>query len=715
MSWKQPHRRRRKGRDRLAAPRWAAALGLCLSLGLLFCLQGQEMDHRTGDYRVTDSFEFGYRSAFVSGDRDMYRSSVNYNNGFRLFDGSLRLTSNDGHGLIDEINLTTFGAGGDPYQSSSLRVEKNRFFRLDMGFRIINYRNNLLSISGGEHGFNTEHILENYDLTLLPRRRVELVLGYGRSNQNGPSLTSQNIDARGEPAFPRDRFFVYASNLHQVNNEWRGGANVTLAGIKFSFLQGLNYYKQDPVNSLDALPAGGQTLAGGLIPAAFRRSDPIHGSTPFSRLNIHSDANGWFSVNGRFVYAGGSNHFVQDQNIANPNPVTGILVTRQDFVLGDAKRTQGTGDLTLSFQPGERWAFSNTSSINQTRITGASSFVEIRAPANPLDPGADQLFFDLLSVRLITNATDANFRLTPKIGLYAQYNYSIRRIQSRELPEDISGIPTGVPLYSFNNVENSGVAGIRLRPLPTLSLLGDFEYGDDSRPFTPISQNRFHGATAKGQWKWKSWLASASFKESHNRTQAPFSPLPAFELAPTTGSDYESRQYSANVGWSPNKPYGFDASYAKLHLDTASGILNFPVPGLPEVSGRRSLYLSNIHYGRLTFRWEIRQRATLFVGYSIVKDTAGGEGQGPVIPVVSSIPAPLTPFVRNYPNFVFNGADLINAYPLTYESPQARLSFRLNKRLDWNVGWQYYGYHEKFTSLQNYHANISYTSFRWSF
>ena len=701
----------RRWRPLAPRPGWLGVAAFGLFFLFLTSAPAQELDHKTEEYRVTDSFEFGYRSVFVSGDRDMYRSSVNYNNGFRLFDGMLRVSSNNGHGLIDNITLNTFGTGGDPYQSSSLRVEKYRWFDFNMGYRIIDYRNNLLSLSGGAHSFNTEHILGNYDLLLFPRRRLEIVLGYDRSNENGPAVTSENFNVLREPAFPRDQFSVFTSNLHQVNNQWRGGANLTLAGIKLSFLQGLNYYKQDPLNTNGV--SNPALLAGGTVPATFSRSDPIHGSTPFSRLNIHTDANRAFSVNGRFVYSGGSRNFVLNENVGNPSPVTGLLITRQDYVLGAGQRTQGAGDLTLSWQPGERWAFSNTSSINQTRITGDSSFLEVRAPISSVDPGINQLFFDLFSIRLITNSTDVNFRLSPKIGFYGGYHYSIRRIQDRELIEDISGIPSNVPLYSITSVQNAGILGVRLHPIAPLSLIADVEYDHASKPVTPVSDKNYHAETAKIQWKHNAWLASASFKEFHNRNQPTILP-DAFNLAPTSAYDSESRQYSADVAWSPAKPYGFDAGYTKLHLDTTAGILNFPVAGLADVAGRRDLYLSNIHYGHLTFRWEVRKRATLFAGYSIVKDTATPQ-TGPITGVISSTPPAAAPFGISYPNLFFNGTDVISAYPLTYHSPQFRLTIKLNKSLAWNAGWQYYGYNEKFTGVQNYHANIAYTSFRWSF
>ncbi len=675
---------------------------LCLAAA-----QAQEADHRVGTYRVTDSFEYGYRAVVVDGNTEMYRSSLNYNNGLRLFDGTLRLNSGDGHGrFVDELVLTTFGAGGDPYQSSRLHLEKNRLYRFDMGFRIVNYYNNLLAVSDGKHRFNTERIFQNYDLVVFPQRRIQLLLGYDRNNQNGPALTSESFNVLREQAFSRDQFFVYAENVRRVNNTWRAGANVKVAGFQFSFLQSLDDYKEDPQNS-PGVPLG---LTTGLVAPSFRRSDPVHGRTPFTRFNVHTDANRLFSVNGRFVYSGGTRNFALDENIANLNPLSGIAVTRQDYVLGAAKRTQGTGDLTLSFQPGQRWTFSNTSSVNQSRISGASAFIEVRQPLSPSDPGISQYFFDILGIRLLSNSTDVSFRPTKKIGFYGGYHYSIRRVESRDILQNISGVPGDVPLFSFQNVLQSGLAGIRIRPLPPLTMLLDVEYGSAGMPFTPVSEKRYHAETIKAQWKRKAWLMTASFKEYHNRNDAP-PVLDALEGNAPSSHSYESRQYSAGVAWAPARRFGFDAGYAKLHLNTASGIVNFPLPDLPDVTARRSLYVSNIHHGFATFRADLFKNAVLFLGYSIVKDTA--DGFSPVAtPFIGTGPPAAAPFQVSYPNFRFNGTDLINAYPLTYQAPQAKLTIKLHKKLSWNAGWQYYDYNERYTGLQNYHAHIFYTSLR---
>ena len=63
-------------------------------------------------------------------------------------------------------------------------------------------------------------------------------------------------------------------------------------------------------------------------------------------------------------------------------------------------------------------------------------------------------------------------------------------------------------------------------------------------------------------------------------------------------------------------------------------------------------------------------------------------------------------------------ADSVQTFPLTYQSPLARLSVRITPKLRWNAGWQFYSYGEDFHILgynQNYHAHTGFTSVLWSF
>jgi hypothetical protein len=110
-----------------------------------------------------------------------------------------------------------------------------------------------------------------------------------------------------------------------------------------------------------------------------------------------------------------------------------------------------------------------------------------------------------------------------------------------------------------------------------------------------------------------------------------------------------------------------------------------------------SIYISNIHAGNLGARFALGKRADFYVGYTHTQDTGDGRSTA-----------------------VGNSTDLaafaaVQTFPLVFLSPQARLSVRINKQLRWNVGYQYYGYNEQFSNLQDFHAHTGYSSVLWSF
>src|SRR5437773_4043995 len=113
---------------------------------------GSARGENRGGYNITNSFETGYRFAEVSGNRGKYRSDENFGNGIRLLGSIFSINSKEGHGgLFDEILLNTQGLGNDPYESASLRIQKNKVYRYDMLWRLDDYYNPGLTISEGRH------------------------------------------------------------------------------------------------------------------------------------------------------------------------------------------------------------------------------------------------------------------------------------------------------------------------------------------------------------------------------------------------------------------------------------------------------------------------------------------------------------------------------------------------------------------------------------
>ncbi|MDA1315929.1 MAG: hypothetical protein O2968_21610 [Acidobacteria bacterium] len=636
-------------------------------------------------YTISNSFEAGYRMSDVSGNQDVYRSSINYGSGVRLFEGQLRINSKEGTGAaIDELSFYTLGAGDDPYQATRLRLEKNRWFRYDMQLRVNQYFNQLPSLWNGERAARTERTFQNHDLILFPSTRFEVILGYDRNSQAGPGFFTENT-ATNFGAFDDENFLRFSNDIRRENNQYRAGFNARVAGLAITFVQAFDNYKEDPIfgdaSTLSLISPNVQQVS------SVRRDEPIHGNTPVTTVAIRTEKERKLGFQARYVYAGGNRNFILSEDITAFDAALSTSSLRQTFVFGDADRKQGNGDFSVVFMPTERWTISNTTSVNNTRIGGDSVFLELTSNESRLTS------FEFLGIRHITNASEVNFRPHRTFGLYGAYRFSRRRIQTREnflFP----GGSFATDLFEQSNDIKSAVGGFRWFPVSGLRVSFDAEVGKAELPFTPRSDKDFHSETLRAQYRKKGFTLGGSFKSRDNSNAASL-----------INHSSQSRHWSVNGSWTePDGRLMFDAGYTKLEIDTASGIFNFFGEADP-VSEARTFYTSNLNTLYFTTRILPHKRATVYLGYNIARDT--GDGRGTPVLAAGFEPA--------YPNFSFDGTNFYSSFPLTYQSPSARLSISLHERLSWNFGWQFYNYDERFTGDQNYHAHVSYSSFRWSF
>lgn len=642
---------------------------------------GRPRGQDVSGYNVVNSLETGYRFSLIDGDLGKYRSDVNYRNGIRLLGSNLTINSRDGHGpFFDEIVLNTLGLGNDPYQSAILRIQKNGLYRYDMTWRLDEYFNPGLRVSFGEHLMDTRRRLQDHDLILFPQWKFKFRLGYTRNSQTGPALdTTHAFDIRGDE-------FPLFKNIRRLRNEFRAGGDIELKGIKLTFLHRWDNFKEDTPYQLDGSTAGNNPQDLTAL-SSFRRAEPYHGSSPAWLANLYSDRKRW-AANGRFTYAGGRRNFILDETTAGIDRF-GSNRNRQVFVRGNARRPVATGDFAFSFFPTERLTLVNNTSVHSTRIDGDAAYTEF----NNATQSANTVYFQYLGIRTITNSTDAQYRVRTWAGLYGGYRYSTRRIRSIE-DFTIPPFPPDQTAFEQTNHVHSGVAGLRVQLFKPLTVNFDAEIDRADRPFYPISDRHYHALGARAQFKHKNILITTSYRQNYNNN-------------PVSISSYSShsRNYSADASWVARGWLSFDAGYSKLHLDTVSGLSFFagtPRPQLIAPGNYGSLYFSSIHAGNLGLRVELKKRTSLYAGYSITRDT--GDGRQPLSPAAADpVSALLVP---------------VQSFPLSFQSPLARLSVKINNRLRWNAGWQFYRYREDFaffSAQQNYRAHTGYTSLLWSF
>jgi hypothetical protein len=640
---------------------------------------GNPRGDNMADYNILQSFETGYRWRTVGGNGDMYRSTVNYGDGIRLLSSSLSVQSREGHGgLFDQILLNTQGLGNDPYQSATLRIEKNRLYRYDLMWRSTDYFNPALTISNGEHLMDTTRHTQDHDFTVFPQSNLKLFLGYSRNLQNGPALsTIQLFDARG------DEYPLFA-NIRREQNEFRLGGELRVLGFRLNVLRGWQDFKEDTPTNLTS-PEQGNNPSDLNALISFRRNEPYHGTSPYWRVALFREGKRYWAMNGRFTYVAGNRAFVFDELSSGANRI-GALVNHQVAVFGDARRPAATGNLTFSLFPTSGITITNQTSVNNIRMVGDSflSQYDLGTAPSPVIP------FTYLGIRTVANSTDINVRLSPWFALYAGYHYSDRHIASIEGQENFGSPaptpPDNTPIEQSNQLK-AGTLGFRIKPVKPLTINLDAEIGRANRPIYPISERDYQAFRARVEYRQKSFRASVYARSDYNTNSISL-----------TSFASQSRQYGVDASWVASEWFSIDAGYAKLHLFTLGGIDYFVAPA-QEVKGESSLYVSNIHTANLGMRFSILKRVDLYLGYSHVQDVGDGRATpfGPAR--YTALPA-------------FQAAQ---TFPLRFESPQARVSLSLSRKVRWNAGYQYYGYNEQFGGIQDYRAHTGYSSISWSF
>ena len=721
------------------------ALGLALLLGVVSAQQPSpsptpkkaeakpestptEAGEDAGNYTIISSIEVGYRGQRVDGDLNKYRSDLNYKAGPRLFDSSFLVRAKEGKGTVfDTLLVTSTGWGSDPYSNLRINVEKPELYRFDATYRRFKYfrfLNNLANPNWvfspasfsvppnpvtGLHGYNTNTEMGDFDLTILPKNKtIRFNLGISPERYGGPAFTDYHL-AGGE--------FSLLSQLSSRATDYRLGADGQVGPIDFSFLQGFRRFTDDSLINLGATPGINVNPTAARL-TSFNRNEPARGNVDYTRFSAHTLVARKLDITGRIVYskATSSFAFIESFTGRNINPrITGwppgplaatpnTLNLGQYNIVGAARRPDTLGDIGVTLLATDKLRISNTFRVEDFTIDGSAVFSDFFSITR--GSGAtlrtDTISFSNLDANKITkyrkyqNTLEADYQFNARYAVHFGYRYGNRRIEQSFNGFNLgsSGSVTPPPARTSESEEEQNhthafFGGFKARPTNNWNIYFDGEHGTADNLFTRIGNYNYTNIRAKSRYtpsKRLSFSLAIIARNNANPSEIAGVSLQDF------GVDTKSRLFTSAVDWAPNSKVSFSAGY-NYNWVNSDAVVDYFFNSVRHPLGH-SLYFMRNNFFYIDTTAQLAPRVTLFAAYRVNQDN----GQGDRLADPTGTPG-----------------TLINSYPMSFQSPEARLAIKINRRLDWNLGYQYYNYNESALvgpRPQNYHAHLPYTSLR---
>jgi len=380
---------------------------------------------------------------------------------------------------------------------------------------------------------------------------------------------------------------------------------------------------------------------------------------------------------------------------ATPN----ILNLGQYNLTGNSERPNWLGDVGLTFLATNKFRLSNTFRVETFEITGDALFSDFfsltRGTRTDTIGFSGQNVNTRTDYRKIQNTIEGDYQFNRDYSIHFGYRYGRRRVT-----EEISGFnlganaPTALVPASDTEENNTHaiLGGFKARPASDWTIYFDAEHGTADNVFTRIGNYDYTNIRAKTRFKPTSRIGlnfAVIAKNNANPSEIAGVSLEDF------GVSIKSRIFTSSLDWTATSNFSISTGY-NYHWITSKSTIDYFFNSVAHPGGL-SLYYARNNFFFVETVARLAPRATLFTAYRINKDN----GQGNRLADPTGRPG-----------------TLIASYPMSYQSPEARLAIKLHDRLDWNVGYQYYNYNEDpivGPRPQNYHAHLPYTSLRLYF
>ena len=683
------------------------------------------------NYTISSSIEVGVRGLSVNGNNEKFRSDLNYRPGLRLFDSSFLIDSKKGE-QFDHALFQSSGWGSDPSGFFRGNIDKSGLYKFSSTVRKNNYYNDLLNFAptwsqavstGSQHRFDTRRNLGDFDLTLFPdSEKLRMRFGYSYNRNEGPGMYNMRW-----PAFSSSTGSNIRGEEYNVLTKWGSNSDDLRMGVEgklLGFNMGVNYgYRQFHDGTTFYIPTtnvGNDPGATTSTASFYNRDYRTRGTTNYLNFFIQRTFAEKFDFTGRLIYSVAKADVNETDlgvgRTSSANTAAVILLDADTIgVTGLTKRPQTRADVGFTYRASGKLRISNTFSFDQFNGSGGNLFLEDLISRNGLGVGrpADHGYLSAwraTSYHKYTNYVEADFDLSRKISFNGGYRYSHRSEVVNGFDIAATGILTPT-LDSGSNHTNAFIAGLRLKPTKRWGLFFDGEIGQADSVFTRTENNRYKFFRMRSITRFNKWTLNVSAIVRNNKN-------PGFSedilsgttvIFPAREADANSRirNISTSFDWTPNDKLSFSIGHTYDHQTSKVDVI-VPV-GAPIFTSTQWFIGNSQYFVRDNFFFfdvtaHPMDRVTLYASYRIDNDSGQGRMQ------------------------VTRPQDFISSYPMRFQSPEVKVSIKLNHRMDWDIGYKYYAYRENliynpfaYTTVitgnqtypaQNYWAHMPYTSLR---
>lgn len=668
---------------------------------------------KIGDYTVTSSIELGVRGRSLTGSENKFRSDWNYKSGFRVFNSSFMMEDKENkHKAFDSLLINSSGWGADPSGFTRFNLEKTGGYRFTGNIRRITYFNNLNNHALGQHTQNTRNNMGDFDLTILPQsEKLRVNLGYSYSRYTGPGFwTARNY---------RDDFTTPMIN-DAKSNDVRAGIATNLAGFNLSFTQGYRRFT-DGTQYLLTTPNAGNNTTDTTIYNSFNRLMPSRGEAFYSIFDVNRTFVKKLDITARIIYSSTESIGQVFDAFTGRDNSNNFVDLDAYFIYAKAKRPQTRGDIGVSYRATDKFTISNTFSFDKFSVNGGEDFRQSFALRNPAGVPQTTRITTSTAYRVndfqrYTNLVEGDYQFNNRVSAHLGYRFTHRKVDVTGYDLNIlssnavasrnnltnqcpyTGAGSANPLIFCENEENSTntvIAGMKIKPVKSWVLWWDIEHGSADNVFTRIENYEFTNFRVRNRVTLDKFALNFSAITKNNTNPAQTDAVPPVGFGPIV----KSRIFSGSADWSPIPELSFNGGYTYTHQTSKTPIYIIAASSA-RVLGRSEYYVRD-HYGFFDIVANPVKRVSIYASYRISKDFGQGD-----IPLTN--PYPL--LISNASTTLLNPQDIIFSYPMQMQSPEIRGTFHLTKNIDWNVGYQYLNYREKFQSVQNYRAHLPYTS-----